>query len=201
MLIAPKGHFFTQIPHPIQRRSEMKAIFESGETSMHNFPVLTTGHDFLHSWRHFWGFPSAKEDARTPQEVQVYLWFALIERYHEYMIWGIDERSMPYLVIIDDSNTMYSLSNKPNDYLCRKWRLQHTESIYQTFWWGKASLNRDDGAMRILLGPEQNEIKNAGQWMSMNVAEQMKRRTDVLPGTNGVYPTQEEDILRFLWLW
>jgi hypothetical protein len=32
--IASKGHFLGQIPHPMQRLSEMKAIFDSGVTSM-----------------------------------------------------------------------------------------------------------------------------------------------------------------------
>lgn len=54
ILMALKGHFLTQIPHPMQRRSEMKAIFDSGVTSMQSLPVRTTGHDFLHSCRHFW---------------------------------------------------------------------------------------------------------------------------------------------------
>ena len=49
ILMAAKGHFFTQIPHPIQSRSEMKAIFDSGVTSMQSLPVRTTGQDFLHS--------------------------------------------------------------------------------------------------------------------------------------------------------
>ena len=31
----------------------MKAILESGVTSMHSLPVRTTGHDFLHSCLHF----------------------------------------------------------------------------------------------------------------------------------------------------
>lgn len=53
ILIAPKGHFLTQIPHPMHKRSDMKAIFDSDVTSMQSFPVRTTGHDFLHSWRHF----------------------------------------------------------------------------------------------------------------------------------------------------
>lgn len=55
MLMASKGHFFGQIPQPIQRRSEMKAILLEGSTSMQSLPVLTTGQDFLHSWRHFLG--------------------------------------------------------------------------------------------------------------------------------------------------
>lgn len=54
MLMASKGHFLGQIPHPMQRRSEMKAILDELSTSMHSLPVRTTGHDFLHSWRHFW---------------------------------------------------------------------------------------------------------------------------------------------------
>ena len=55
MLIAPKGHFFGQIPQPIHRLSEIKAIFDSAVTSIHSLPVRTTGQDFLHSCRHFFG--------------------------------------------------------------------------------------------------------------------------------------------------
>ena len=54
MLIALKGHFFTHIPHPIHNLSDMKAIFDSGVTSIQSLPVRTTGQDFLHSWRHFY---------------------------------------------------------------------------------------------------------------------------------------------------
>jgi hypothetical protein len=53
----------TQIPQPMHNSSEMNAIFEAGVTSMQSLPVtlcqssqrkttlpiLTTGHDFLHS--------------------------------------------------------------------------------------------------------------------------------------------------------
>lgn len=49
IVIASKGHFFGQIPHPMQRLSEMKAIRESEVTSMQSFPLRTTGQDFLHS--------------------------------------------------------------------------------------------------------------------------------------------------------
>ncbi|KAI0111427.1 hypothetical protein F4814DRAFT_354681 [Daldinia grandis] len=42
MVIASKGHFLGQIPHPMQRLSEMKANFESGLTSMQSFPLRTT---------------------------------------------------------------------------------------------------------------------------------------------------------------
>lgn len=52
--IPPKGHFFGQIPHPIHNLSEIKAILDSGVTSIQSFPVLTTGQDFLHSCRHFY---------------------------------------------------------------------------------------------------------------------------------------------------
>ncbi|KAF8474711.1 hypothetical protein BDZ91DRAFT_621928, partial [Kalaharituber pfeilii] len=51
--IPPNGHFLGQMPHPMQSLSDMNAIFESGVTSIHNFPVLTTGQDFLHSCLHF----------------------------------------------------------------------------------------------------------------------------------------------------
>jgi len=55
MVIAPKGHFLGQIPHPIHRLSDMKAIFDSGVTSMQSRPLRTTGQDFLHSCLHFFG--------------------------------------------------------------------------------------------------------------------------------------------------
>lgn len=38
IVMASNGHFFTQIPQPMHRVSEMELIFESGVTSMHNFP-------------------------------------------------------------------------------------------------------------------------------------------------------------------
>lgn len=41
--IALNGHFLMHCPHPIQRISEMKAIFEVFETSMHSLPPFTTG--------------------------------------------------------------------------------------------------------------------------------------------------------------
>lgn len=37
------GHFLGQIPHPIQRLSDIKASLESGATSIHSFPLRTTG--------------------------------------------------------------------------------------------------------------------------------------------------------------
>ncbi|EGV60290.1 hypothetical protein CANTEDRAFT_110083 [Yamadazyma tenuis ATCC 10573] len=61
MLMASKGHFFTQIPHPIHKFSEMKAILEVGVTSIHNFPVFTTGHPFRHSCLHFFGLHLSEE--------------------------------------------------------------------------------------------------------------------------------------------
>ena len=38
--IASKGHFLGQIPQPIHKVSEMKAIFEVGSTSIQNLPTL-----------------------------------------------------------------------------------------------------------------------------------------------------------------
>lgn len=46
---------FTQIPQPIHNSSEIEAIFVLGVTSIHSFPILTTGQDFLHSCRHLFG--------------------------------------------------------------------------------------------------------------------------------------------------
>jgi len=53
MVIAPNGHFLGQIPHPMHKFSDMKAIFEVGSTSIQSRPLRTTGHDFLHSCLHF----------------------------------------------------------------------------------------------------------------------------------------------------
>lgn len=61
MLMAPNGHFLTQIPQPIHKFSEMKAILDAGVTSIHSLPVFTTGQDFLHSWRHFFGLHLSSE--------------------------------------------------------------------------------------------------------------------------------------------
>ncbi|OCK85919.1 hypothetical protein K432DRAFT_285748 [Lepidopterella palustris CBS 459.81] len=54
ILMASKGHFLGHIPHPIHNRSEMKAILDSGVTSIQSLPVRTTGQDFLHSCLHFY---------------------------------------------------------------------------------------------------------------------------------------------------
>ncbi|PWN53934.1 hypothetical protein IE53DRAFT_309315 [Violaceomyces palustris] len=53
--MASNGHFFGQIPQPMQRASEMKAILLVEVTSIQSLPILTTGQDFLHSCRHFFG--------------------------------------------------------------------------------------------------------------------------------------------------
>ncbi|KAI9222483.1 hypothetical protein BC828DRAFT_345985 [Blastocladiella britannica] len=55
MLMALKGHFLGQMPQPMHSTSEMKAILEVEPTSIHSLPMRTTGHDFLHSCRHFFG--------------------------------------------------------------------------------------------------------------------------------------------------
>ena len=40
-----KTHFLEQIPQPMQRSSEMKATLSVDRTSIHSFPILTTGQD------------------------------------------------------------------------------------------------------------------------------------------------------------
>ena len=45
----------THIPHPMHSSSDIHAILLVGATSMHSLPILTTGHDRLHSCRHFLG--------------------------------------------------------------------------------------------------------------------------------------------------
>ena len=53
-LANPPTHFFTQIPHPIHSSSEMNAFLSDGLTSIHSLPILTTGHERLHSCRLRW---------------------------------------------------------------------------------------------------------------------------------------------------
>lgn len=53
--MATNGHLLTHIPQPIHNNSEIKQIFDVGPTSIHNFPVLLTGHIFAHSYLHFLG--------------------------------------------------------------------------------------------------------------------------------------------------
>lgn len=55
ILMALNGHFFTHIPQPIHRISEISEMVEVGITSMHIFSVLFTGQAFLHSCLHFLG--------------------------------------------------------------------------------------------------------------------------------------------------
>jgi trans-aconitate methyltransferase len=92
MLIAPKGHFLTQIPQPMHRVSEIKAILEVGSTSIQSLPVLTTGHDFLHSCLHFYKKLVSRHDLRVDKITSTYLGLTLILR--------------------DDSNSVKKLANK-----------------------------------------------------------------------------------------
>ena len=41
--MASKGHFLTQIPHPMQRSSDIHAILDNGATSMHSLPERKGG--------------------------------------------------------------------------------------------------------------------------------------------------------------
>ena len=45
----------TQMPHPMQRSSEIQEMVLVGTTSTHILPTLTTGQLFLHSCLHFLG--------------------------------------------------------------------------------------------------------------------------------------------------
>src|ERR1044071_6449404 len=96
MVMAPNGHRLGQIPQPIHNDSEMKAIRDSGVTSIcsqgqklrdrqnasrslltQSFPDRTTGHDFLHSCRHFY-FQSVSLAQNYPNRVVwAHLGFAL----------------------------------------------------------------------------------------------------------------------------
>ncbi len=55
ILIASKGHFRTQILHPIHNSSEIFACLSFYVTSMQIFPILFTGQYRLHSRLHFFG--------------------------------------------------------------------------------------------------------------------------------------------------
>ncbi|RIB17175.1 hypothetical protein C2G38_1969161 [Gigaspora rosea] len=55
IIIAPNGHFLMHMPQPIHNSSDMKAILLSGIIALKYLPILTTGHDFLHSCLHFLG--------------------------------------------------------------------------------------------------------------------------------------------------
>lgn len=55
MLEETKKITLTHMPQPMQSSSDKLAIFEFGDTSMQSLPIRTTGHDFLHSWRHRFG--------------------------------------------------------------------------------------------------------------------------------------------------
>lgn len=55
ILIALNGHFFTQIPHPTHKTSEISHIGDVGITSIQIFSVLLTGQPFLHSCLHLLG--------------------------------------------------------------------------------------------------------------------------------------------------
>ncbi|KAG2345301.1 hypothetical protein BDR05DRAFT_880617, partial [Suillus weaverae] len=48
-------HFFTQIPQPIHKNSEMNAILSVGFTSMQSLPGKERCITFLHSWAHRFG--------------------------------------------------------------------------------------------------------------------------------------------------
>jgi len=48
MVMAPNGHFFVQIPHPMHRISEIFEIFDVGVTSTQSLPMRTTGQNFMH---------------------------------------------------------------------------------------------------------------------------------------------------------
>ena len=51
MDIALKGHFLTQMPHPLQRVSEMMAL--SPSTLMASTRLRTMGQKLTQSWLHF----------------------------------------------------------------------------------------------------------------------------------------------------
>lgn len=47
--MASKGHFFTQMPQPMQSVSEIKEILLLDVTSMQSLPIRTTGQPLRHS--------------------------------------------------------------------------------------------------------------------------------------------------------
>ncbi len=52
--------------HPIHSSSLIQASFDVGDTSTHILPIFTTGHDFLHSCRHFFGLHLHAEEFESP---------------------------------------------------------------------------------------------------------------------------------------
>src|SRR5919198_5150168 len=63
--IASKGHFFTQIPQPVHRSSEITAFPSSCRWTIHSPPVLFTGQYIIHSNPHFLGWHNSWSKTAT----------------------------------------------------------------------------------------------------------------------------------------
>lgn len=138
--VPPKGHFLGQIPHPIHSRSEINAIFDSGVTSIHSFPVLTTGHDFLHSCRHFFTAKKLCQSAEPrnllSERKSSYLRFALLNEKNPISNPILKEKRRkskkiesknPYLIRAHNSNTSHPSAQKTPLHAERKNQKGHTE--------------------------------------------------------------------------
>lgn len=53
MLMASNGHFFVQIPHPMQSVSDKKAILDDGVTSIHSRPAIQREENFRHGYESY----------------------------------------------------------------------------------------------------------------------------------------------------
>jgi len=112
ILIAPKGHFLGQIPHPMHKLSDMNAIFDVGVTSIQRRPLRTTGQDFLHSCLHFYG-RMVNVRLLTRRLPVVYLWLALQHgrmllayvAFRGGVFGGVEGRVCAHLIRADNSNT------------------------------------------------------------------------------------------------
>jgi len=58
MVIAPKGHFRTQMPHPTQRFSVITGL--PSTKTMVSSPVRTGGQKYSHSLEHFFGWQRSR---------------------------------------------------------------------------------------------------------------------------------------------
>lgn len=81
MLMASNGHFFTQIPHPIQRGSEMKAILDEGATSIHSRPIKNSNVRInLAPPNHVSTYPFGQQDSSSYTLVGIFLVYTFPKR-------------------------------------------------------------------------------------------------------------------------
>lgn len=152
MLMASKGHFFGQIPQPMQRPSEMKAILEFESTSIQSFPERTTGHDFLHSCRHFCGIVSLTASLCSwRSDLTFGLHYEMKKRSQSCCVVQVHAPfSCPaYLVCVDDGDSVVSVSGQDISNIEQP---RHTSSTCPTWLWGSRFGARKLGRVRVCKG-------------------------------------------------